>query len=90
MYKHIYTIFNDTEISHTSIDRKGNVTVHCETPDEDICFKTFEYKIPLNMEISNLGYSDDEIDMLIHFIQKKSDEIMGSAMKLNSELLSVK
>lgn len=90
MYRHIYTIFNDTEISHTPIDKKGNVTIHCETPDANICFKTFEYKIPINMKVSNLGYSDDEIGMLTHFIQKKSEEIMGSAMKLNSELLSVK
>ena len=86
MYKHFYTLFGTTEITYREMDDKGNTIVMVETPDEDIGFKSFEYKIPLNMKVSSVGFDKNEIELLTYFIKTHTYEILSRAKELRLEM----
>lgn len=53
---------DDTEITHTDVQKDGSVIVYIETPDEKLCFKHAQCVLPKYEWSDIFGYTDQEME----------------------------
>ena len=79
MMKHSYVVFPDeTEVTYSDMDRKGNVRIRIETPT-DGGFKCYGCVLPSYEVVESVGYSEPELKKLEEFLYNNAHLILEYA-----------
>ena len=77
--KHSYVVFPDeTEVTYSDMDRKGNVRIRIETPT-DGGFKSYSWILPSYEVMESTGYSEPELKKLEEFLYNNAHLILEYA-----------
>lgn len=77
--KHSYVVFPDeTEVTYSDMDRKGNVRIRIETPT-DGGFKSYSCILPSYEVMESTGYSEPELKKLEEFLYNNAHLILEYA-----------
>ena len=77
--KHSYVVFPDeTEVTYSDMDRKGNVRIRIETPT-DGGFKCYGCVLPSYEVVESVGYSEPELKKLEEFLYNNAHLILEYA-----------
>ena len=77
--KHSYVVFPDeTEVTYSDMDRKGNVRIRIETPT-DGGFKCYGCVLPSYEVVESVGYSEPELKKLKEFLYNNAHLILEYA-----------
>ena len=77
--KHSYVVFPDeTGVTYSDMDRKGNVRIRIETPT-DGGFKCYGCVLPSYEVVESVGYSEPELKKLEEFLYNNAHLILEYA-----------
>ena len=77
--KHSYVVFPDeTEVTYSDMDRKGNVRIRIETPT-DGGFKSYSCILPSYEVMESTGYSEPELKKMKEFLYNNAHLILEYA-----------
>ena len=77
--KHSYVVFPDeTEVTYSDMDRKGNVRIRIETPTDGGC-KSYSCILPSYEVMESTGYSEPELKKLEEFLYNNAHLILEYA-----------
>ena len=77
--KHSYVVFPDeTEVTYSDMDSKGNVRIRIETPT-DGGFKSYSCILPSYEVMESTGYSEPELKKLREFLYNNAHLILEYA-----------
>ena len=77
--KHSYVVFPDeTEVTYSDMDSKGNVRIRIETPT-DGGFKSYGCILPSYEVLDSAGYSESELKKLKEFLYNNAQLILEYA-----------
>lgn len=71
--------FEDIEVVQSPLSKDGFTTVHFEQPDEVYCFKTLDVQVPTYTTSSIVGFTKNEVVMLVQFCQQMAHVLLKYA-----------
>ncbi len=75
------TLDDDTEITHSEMQRDGSVKVYIETPDEKDGFHDATCFLPEHRWTEIHGYSDEEVERFKQLVRNNAHLIMEFSQK---------